>query len=70
MANNTHDPGKIDVTIVMIFLESEVAAGFKNQKKISQFCAVAISFPTMSTSFKQKNIEIGLLFMEIYKHIF
>ena len=27
----------------------------KNQEKISQFCAVNISFPTMGASFEQKN---------------
>ena len=29
--------------------------GLKNQEKISQFCTIAVSFPTIGASFKQKN---------------
>ena len=32
------------------------SGGLKNQEKISQLCAVGISFPTKGTSFKQKEL--------------
>ena len=35
--------------------------GLKNQEKISQFCVIAISFPTKSASFKQKKYLIWSL---------
>ena len=42
------------------------SGGHKNHENISQFCAIVISFQTKDASFKQKIIEIGLLFMEIF----
>ena len=42
------------------------SGGLKNQEKISQFCAVGISFPTKGASFIQKKfIKFGLLFNQI-----
>ena len=44
-------------------LQILIWGGLKNQGKISQFCAIGISFPTKGASFMQKINEFGLLFI-------